>query len=114
MGALPDGTSLPLSRSAIAGPPMVPGWKQYSMASQFSRSRSMVSGRPAITTTTTGLPLFATSAISSLWAPWRCSCEREWASPERVESQSITKLIKIPVRKRHRPEIFRPMTLIIC
>ena len=27
---------------------------------------------------------------------------------------SFCRITEIPVRKRHRPEIFRPMTLIIC
>ena len=40
------------------------------MASQFGRSRSTVSGRPAITVATTGFPAAFRAASSSLWDPF--------------------------------------------
>src|SRR5574337_2189161 len=50
----------------------------------------MVSGRPLISTTTTGLPVATMALARPSWCPGRPSCERLLPSPNRVSSSPTT------------------------
>ena len=85
-GSLPEGEATPKSRSTRAGPAMVPGWNAKSTASTWSRILPSVRGRPAMITRIVGLPVPATAAMSSSWAPGRSMFARLWASPVMIAS----------------------------
>jgi hypothetical protein len=70
-GRRPLGLTLPKSASATAAPPSLPGRKAIRLALDSSSWRSIFSGRPATTTTTTGLPVAFSASISAACASGR-------------------------------------------
>src|SRR5580693_1696936 len=81
IGSLPPGSTFPNRTSATASPPSVPGYHASSSAGALAASQSIVSGRPFISTTTYGLPVFAIACTSASCWPGRSSLVREEASP---------------------------------
>ena len=63
-GSRPAGETSPTSTRATASPPRVPGYQACTIAATFSSAHRRSSGRPDMTTTTTGVPVAAI----------RCSC----------------------------------------
>ena len=63
-GSRPAGETSPTSAAATASPPRVPGYQTARIAGTFSCAQRRSSGRPDITTSTTGVPV----------ATRRCSC----------------------------------------
>src|SRR5436190_22194570 len=90
MGSLPPGSFLPNRVSATASPPSVPGYQDSSKAGALSASQPMVSGRPFISTTTYGLPVWAICCTSASCWPGRSRFVREEASPLSDEGSPTT------------------------
>ena len=84
MVSLPEGLWSPNSTSATALPPSVPGNQASSRALACSCSHSSASGRPFISTSTSGLPVALSALISSRWVSgtlMRARLEASWAMP---------------------------------
>ena len=78
---MPPGLTSPASTSAIASAPSCPGSQAISTAAQCSCSQALPSGRPATSTSTTGVPVAITARTRSSCTPGRSSEATSRLSP---------------------------------
>ena len=102
MVSLPLGLCSPNSTSAMALPPSVPLNQVSRIASAFSCSQPSDSGRPFISTSTSGLPVAFSAFSSRRWlagmrrsvrldASWAMSCDSPTTATTRSASRAVRK-----------------------